>query len=299
MAHTLTVKRAVPGSRGAAVVGTTYLHDVAVDDARRALGVPSRRVVLAESGVDALSQRSLSGSSNWYVPDGVEKFSARDIPTVSRLLRTDVMTIAGSQWGDPEFAAWWKKSSARKVFDSAKMSTATSRRLLQEWVSDEGRLSPELSDHACSRVDYRPELAVPLARKARPFNGTLTGSDLSLLALDFYAPDFSEAVIQFRSVLALESADAMPSSAVRPALYQTSSLVLLMARMYPFVLRFPQPSAEAARVSRIPLSTLKQYWSVAGRYAPQDVIYRLDLLRFLSEASPCDRSTLVSLVTMW
>lgn len=295
MSHVLTYG-AHSGAKAIAVIGNEYLHDLAISSL-----VPAGSLVIAgDTALATLSQTSLVPVPAVHLIAGAHHLSAHDIPALGRLAKySNRLIVSGSMWADSEVESWWKKSSTRKILDSAKMSHKTARKLLEQWVHEVSGLSQAMSTYACEQVRYDPARAVSLARKAAVFDGGLNGTDIDLLAADFRTGDFVEALLQMKTQAALASAEMMDEAQCRAALAQVAAALPLMARINAAVITYPAPSGEASRTTRLPITTLAKYWQVAGRYSPQDVLHRLDLLRYLTESSPRDYSSLVSLVAMW
>ena len=296
MSHVLTYLAHADKARGFAVIGTGYLHDLAVSDL-----CPAGAAVISDAaGLAELSQTSMQPVSYVHLRGATTYLSVHDIPTLGRLLKVyDRVVLTGTYWADSEVEQWWSKSSTRKILDSEKMSTKTARRLLQQWVAQVSGLSLSMALHACEQVRFDPELAVPLARKVAVFDGQVTGSGISLLAQDFQVGDFVEHLLQMRGGEALAAARTLSDAQCRQALAEAAHTLPLLSRVNAAVLVHSVPNGEASRSSRLPTTTLGKYWQVAGRYTPQDVLYRLDLLRYLTESPPRNYSSLVSLVAMW
>lgn len=295
MSHVLTYP--AHADKHAAVVGSDFLHDLALS---HLCPQHSTCTVRDDAPLSSVSQGRLLPVSVLHLQGAARHLTAHDIPTLGRLVKVyDKVVVSGSHWSDVEVEEWWKRSGTRKIFDSTKMSTKTSRRLLEQWVSNVSSLSSSMSVHACEQVGYDPAKAVALARKVAVFDGLLTGSDISLLAQDFHSDDFVAYLLQMRTREALAAAETLDEAQVRAALVEAAHALPLLARVNAAVIAYPAPSGEASRSSRLPTTTLAKYWKIAGRYTPQDVLYRLDLLRYLTESSPRNYSSLVSLVAMW
>lgn len=296
MSHVLTYP--THRAKHAAVVGSEYIHDLALSDL--CIGAVSYDLS-TRSLSSVVAQNFLGDVPALHLRNATHYLSSHDIPTLERALRVcDRIVLSGSHWSDVDVMEWWGRSSSnRKIFDISKMTTKTARRLLEQWVQAVSGMSPAMSTFACERVRFDPALAVPLARKAAVFDGNLTASDVETLARDFYTEDFVEHLLQMRTRDAVRVAQTMDAAQCKAALSQALHALPMMARINAAVLAYPAPSGEASRTTRLPITTLAKYWQVAGRYGPQEVLYRLDLLRYLTESSPRDYSSLTSLVAMW
>lgn len=222
MSHVLTYPAHT--DKHAAVIGSQFLHDLALS----ALVPAGSWVHPHTQPLSALSQTAFMAPPALHLSGAAQHVSAHDIPALGRLLKSyPRVVISGSHWADPEVESWWGKSSTRKIFDSTKMSTKTSRRLLQQWVSQVSSLSPTMATHACEQVRYDPSRAVALARKVAVFDGDVSGSDITTLAQDFLAGDFVEHLLQMRSGEALAAAASLDEAQCRAALGEVTNALPL------------------------------------------------------------------------
>lgn len=257
------------------------------------------RVAGFEDRLD-LATFPLAGPQPIWLRDGAHTLRVQDLTPLRSLARIAPILVTGADWGDAEFKAYLgSKKHSLRIYDGTRTNTPSARTLVCRWMVRETDMSPSIVKYVAESVDYREEAVVEFVKRAKFFPGRdMTSSLADVLMYDLRSDDIVDAILSFRGAEALSIARQVPES-IRVAFRALPAKVGLMARMYPVVMRHPKPSVEASREAKVPLPTLSLYWSTAGRYSPDETVFRLRLLSSLSENSPRDYGALAALVALW